>query len=123
MASKNNYNGHGSRFKQWNAERDDHCNCRWCGGRHWTVGTTDCSWKSGGPPMTDDEAVCQKNRPQTLGGWQPNEYKEVAVKAPDIWTPPKEAPPGGCNCRKCNMKNEFAAPNQKDGSYVCYTCR
>lgn len=26
-------------------------------------------------------------------------------------------------CKKCNMKNDFGAPNQKDGSYICYVCR
>lgn len=30
---------------------------------------------------------------------------------------------GPCICKLCNMKNEFAEPNQKDGSYVCYSCR
>lgn len=29
----------------------------------------------------------------------------------------------GCVCRKCNSKNEYAEPNQKDGTYVCYECR
>lgn len=27
-----------------------------------------------------------------------------------------------CVC-KCGMRNEYAEPNQKDGSYVCYVCR
>lgn len=31
--------------------------------------------------------------------------------------------PNGCNCVKCNLKNEYAIPNQKDGTYVCYMCR
>ncbi len=29
----------------------------------------------------------------------------------------------GCICKRCNSKNDFAAPNQKDGSYVCFECR
>ena len=28
-----------------------------------------------------------------------------------------------CICKKCNMKNEHAEANQKDGSYICYNCR
>lgn len=40
-------------------------------------------------------------------------------------TPPtlKRPYPDGCNCRKCNGKNPYAEPNQKDGSYLCYECR
>lgn len=26
-------------------------------------------------------------------------------------------------CTKCRFKNDYGAPNQKDGSYVCYMCR
>jgi len=26
-------------------------------------------------------------------------------------------------CKKCNAKNDYAEPNQKDGSYVCFECR
>ena len=29
----------------------------------------------------------------------------------------------GCICRKCKTPNEFAAPNQSDGSYLCFECR
>lgn len=29
----------------------------------------------------------------------------------------------GCVCKKCNAKNEYAEPNEPDGSYVCYDCR
>lgn len=35
----------------------------------------------------------------------------------------KRAPAGGCVCKRCNSKNEYAAANQKDGSYLCYECR
>lgn len=27
------------------------------------------------------------------------------------------------SCTKCNVINEYAQPNQTDGSYVCYSCR
>lgn len=33
------------------------------------------------------------------------------------------APTGGCVCKRCNMLNQYAAPNQKDGTYLCYGCR
>lgn len=26
-------------------------------------------------------------------------------------------------CKACKLKNEFATPNQPDGSYICYECR
>lgn len=26
-------------------------------------------------------------------------------------------------CGVCNSRNEFASPNQPDGSYICYGCR
>ncbi len=29
----------------------------------------------------------------------------------------------GAVCKLCNSKNEYAAPNQSDGTYVCYECR
>lgn len=29
----------------------------------------------------------------------------------------------GCRCRKCKEFNEYAEPNQEDGSFLCYTCR
>lgn len=33
------------------------------------------------------------------------------------------APPCGCICKRCKSLNEFAAPNQPDGKYLCYECR
>lgn len=38
----------------------------------------------------------------------------------DTWTPPK---PQGCVCAKCGEKNEYAEPNQPDGTYRCPSCR
>lgn len=29
----------------------------------------------------------------------------------------------GCNCKKCKEHNEYAEPNQSDGSFICYSCR
>lgn len=28
-----------------------------------------------------------------------------------------------CNCKICNTTNEYAQPNQSDGTYLCYDCR
>ncbi len=28
-----------------------------------------------------------------------------------------------CICKRCNALNKWAAPNQKDGSYICFECR
>ncbi len=29
----------------------------------------------------------------------------------------------GYNCARCNFKNDFAAANQTDGTYLCFECR
>lgn len=29
----------------------------------------------------------------------------------------------GCICTRCRARNEWAAPNRKDGTYVCFECR
>lgn len=29
----------------------------------------------------------------------------------------------GCLCKKCNDFNEYAEPNQEDGTFICYGCR
>lgn len=31
--------------------------------------------------------------------------------------------PNGINCKKCNMRNEWAVPNKDDGTYLCFECR
>lgn len=33
------------------------------------------------------------------------------------------SPPGGVTCSKCRLKNEYGAPNQPGGGYICYECR
>ncbi|HVI43052.1 MAG TPA: hypothetical protein VM577_20790 [Anaerovoracaceae bacterium] len=35
----------------------------------------------------------------------------------------RKAHKGGMSCRKCKDFNEYAEPNQKDGSHMCYRCR
>ena len=29
----------------------------------------------------------------------------------------------GCICKRCNSKNDYAQPNQADGTYICFECR
>jgi hypothetical protein len=29
----------------------------------------------------------------------------------------------GCTCTKCKNFNEYAEPNQEDGTFICYPCR
>jgi hypothetical protein len=29
----------------------------------------------------------------------------------------------GCTCRKCGNFNEYAEPNQDDGTFLCFTCK
>jgi len=29
----------------------------------------------------------------------------------------------GCTCRKCGNFNEYAEPNQQDGTFVCFGCK
>ena len=36
---------------------------------------------------------------------------------------PRMASKTGCVCKRCHSLNQYAAANQKDGSYVCYECR
>jgi len=58
----------------------------------------------------------------TLGGWNKDEYTLVPQPEP-VAAMSLDAPPGGSNCHKCNQNNPYAAPNRKDGTYVCYQCR
>jgi hypothetical protein len=29
----------------------------------------------------------------------------------------------GCTCMKCGQINEYAEPNQSDGTFLCFTCK
>lgn len=29
----------------------------------------------------------------------------------------------GCKCKRCEDFNEYAEPNQEDGTFICYGCR
>jgi hypothetical protein len=35
----------------------------------------------------------------------------------------KKKDKSGCSCKKCKDYNEYAEPNQEDGSFICYRCR
>jgi len=38
-------------------------------------------------------------------------------------TPEKKADKNGCVCVRCQTFNEYAEPNQDDGTFMCYACR
>ena len=46
----------------------------------------------------------------------------VKIKAASV-APISNVNNGGCCCKRCGSRNEYAEPNQKDGSYFCYECR
>lgn len=96
---------------------------------------------TGDPPDSEPPSTL----PMGLAGWVPKK-KTVATHAGAVkaikaaWTPGTifslnrdapvrrlsddyRAPHVGMTCRKCNMCNEHAEPNQEDGTYVCYECR
>lgn len=71
-----------------------------------------------------------------------NAYSPTAVKAngdpptqpsmkaalPEAYVLSKPSHPApkassGVSCKRCNSKNDFAEPNQPDGSYLCFECR
>lgn len=109
----------------WKKHRVSGCKCNFCVGQ-WKLNngyadewdqrtgqytgtlTTQCKYKS--------------STPASFGGWSFGEFTFVPT-ADKKWEPPKDAPPGGSVCRKCHERNQYAAPNQKDGSYICYGCR
>jgi hypothetical protein len=47
------------------------------------------------------------------------------VKPGKVWeeTVTKPQAVTGVVCRECKDKNDFAEPNQPDGSYICFGCR
>lgn len=68
----------------------------------------------------------------TLCGWiHPTNwvgaYGFVYLGSPEgrlIWSPSNDKnAERGCVCARCNSRNEWAEPNRKDGTYVCFECR
>lgn len=70
------------------------------------------------------------------GGWCPLDYVSTARKiflvepllggALPIYDKDSkisESNSNGSTCKKCNITNEYATPNQPDGSFICYKCR
>jgi hypothetical protein len=29
----------------------------------------------------------------------------------------------GCICKRCSNYSQYSSPNQKDGTFICYSCR
>lgn len=75
-------------------------------------------------PWPDDEDT---GDPDDCPSTQPMGYYSSPTTVPV--TPPKPAVSpsvslnDGMHCKKCNEKNDYADPNQPDGTYVCYGCR
>lgn len=95
---------------EWEEKRDPGCACPYCSHSFYTYnkpkGQTLYVWPSTnrlkiGPP----------------GCWGDATWESID----DVWA--RRAQPSGCVCFRCNNKNEFAEPNQKDGRYLCFECR
>lgn len=76
------------------------------------VGPPGCS------PYNPFATTVQKNRPgppnfSGLSAWLPS---AVVDSASVVY-------PAGVTCSKCKLKNEYGAPNQPGGGYICYECR
>lgn len=53
-----------------------------------------------------------------------NWYGVVIPTSEVVQIAPTEAKKSeGASCRKCRDFNEYAEPNQEDGTFVCYSCR
>jgi hypothetical protein len=60
----------------------------------------------GDPPSTDPMPLAYLPRDKGLE----KRFTDAVSKLPVV-------------CKKCNLKNDFGASNQADGSYICYVCR
>ena len=58
------------------------------------------------------------NYPIYTNGWAIIPPVETAVPVESI-----KKDSAGCNCKRCREFNEYAEPNQEDGSFICYACR
>lgn len=117
-------------YTNWGKVQVAGCKCDFCKGRFRTFNkiTGDKAYwdfvyspsKNGnmqGMHLEPDDFQCQ--------------YKKPAK--PPVLQPPEEAVIGaviaqraiitGFNCCRCNSKNDYAAANQKDGTYLCFNCR
>lgn len=116
----------------WSKNSVPRCACDWCQGRYRQ--STDGKrivWNKNVQHQhinlylkPSDCVCCALSKP---AGFIPNpnaaNYGSIPTAAINVNNPPS-APPGGCVCKRCNMTNEYAAPNQPDGrSYICYGCR
>lgn len=67
-------------------------------------------------PDADDTGDPPSTKPM---GW--SLPKRDPTPGIDAWAPKKKS--CGAKCCKCKTFNEYAEPNQKDGSYICFECR
>lgn len=74
-------------------------------------------------PWPDDEDT---GDPDDCPSTQPMGYYSsppTVPVTPKAAVSPSVSLSDGMHCKKCNEKNEYADPNQPDGTYVCYGCR
>lgn len=90
---------------EWAGRRNARCSCRYCLGLFRAQGSPDGMVRLKRLDRDEFEGM------HTEAGCA---IDRVQVRSHDV---------GKCVCRKCNAKNEYANPNQPDGSYVCYECR
>lgn len=64
------------------------------------------------------DRLCWMDDIATLIG-EPDERESSPGEEPK----PQASPRKGMRCRGCGELNEWAEPNQEDGSYVCFACR
>jgi len=103
-------------YELWSKTRGDHCYCDWCEGHfmalnkdpngNWLwdqcVWSKKCVQENIGDPLTEANAMC----------WH---IKLTSAPKAKIIKP--------VYCKSCNLYNEYAESNQKDGSYLCFNCR
>lgn len=96
----------GIESKTFFADNDTSCsNCKHRSGMHHYTDTARASW----PLICPDENGDQVEVPVTY--FLDARFAQTSRKHVN-----------GCTCT-CGFRNEYAQPNQKDGSYKCFNCR
>ena len=99
-----------------------------------SAGTTcDCDFHRGGWVATQPPRFSSHGGTFTLKYATNQQLLEAGYcNKPKTYTPERlpvatsavrMAPVGGSKCKRCKITNEYAGPNQSDGTYVCYQCR
>lgn len=78
----------------------------------YTISTTGASGLTWNPNMITYVNVGQGW--YTAGGDLTGEATQTVAKKKDK---------SGCSCKKCKDFNNFAEPNQDDGTFICWSCR